>query len=178
METFAEPRELVEDPGYPDQRLDALAELSDDMLDDPIVDIVHGFNTLPHCFTLQSCYGHFLYEGQGDERNLEPLPIFAVPGEIEYRIAYICFCIENSEAGRGLLESLRRIPDIDPENVQLCSAEWFWERQVNTYALQVEPDRFKRQDKAFVDYTEALHLETLRNRFFIELGEIARMGKE
>jgi hypothetical protein len=172
METFAEPKELVDNPGYPDERSTILAGLSDDMLDAPVIDIVNGFNALPHCFTIQSCYGHFLYGDQQDDDNLDDLPIFGIPGEIEYRIAYICLCIEYSDAGRGLLESLRSVPDIDPDYVQLCSADWFWERQVNTYALQVEPDRFKHQDKAFIDYKEALHIEDVKKRFFGELRTI------
>ena len=58
---------------------------------------------------------------------------------------------------------------MDPENIQFGSAEWFWKRQVNSYALQVEPDRFKRQDTAILDYEEALNIEKIRNEFFFQL---------
>lgn len=37
---------------------------------------------------------------------------------MEYRIAYIAFCIENNLLGRELLESLKEITVIDPENIQ------------------------------------------------------------
>jgi len=84
----------------------------------------------------------------------------------------IAFCIENSASGRSLIAALNRITDIGPENIQFCSAEWFWERQVNSYALQVEPDRFKHKDKVILDYREALHIEKIRNEFFIQLKEL------
>ena len=45
------------------------------MIDEPIIEIVNAFNTLPYCFTLQSCYGHFVYSGQKSSHNLEPLPV-------------------------------------------------------------------------------------------------------
>jgi hypothetical protein len=67
---------------------------------------------------------------------------------------------------------LKRIADIDPENIQFCCAEWVWERQLNSYALQVEPDRFKLEDTAIVDYQEALKIEKIRNEFFIQLKEL------
>lgn len=172
METYSEIKELVENPDYEDHRRSTLAGLSDDMIDEPIVDLVNAFNRLPFCFTIQTCYGHFVYEGCQDPDNLKKLPSEDFAGSIEYRIAYICFCIENSTAGRGFLKVLKGITEIDPDNIQLCCAEWFWERQVNTYALQVEPDRFKRQDTAELDYAEALHVEKMRNEFYGRLREI------
>jgi hypothetical protein len=71
-----------------------------------------------------------------------------------------------------LFDALKGIADIDPENIQFCSAEWFWKRQVNSYALQIEPDRFKFEDKAILDYKEALKIEKIRNEFFIQLKEL------
>ena len=130
METFTIPRELVHNPRYGDQRNKMLAGLSNDMIDDPIIDIVNGFNRLP------------------------------------------CFCIDNNDAGKDLLKSLQETTFINPEDVQLCSADWFWERQVNTYALQVMPDRFKTRDSALLDYAEALHIEKTRNAFFTRLREM------
>ena len=64
--------------------------------------------------------------------------------------------IESSD----LMEKLGAVCDIDPGNIQFFSADWFWERQINSYALQVEPDRFKRKDTAIIDYMEALHIPT------------------
>ena len=163
---------MVIDMQFQVQKQNTLRELTDDMIDMPIIDLINGFNTLPYCFTLQSCYGHFIYNGQKDPDNMEPLPISATIARVEYRIAYIAFCIENIGSGRRLYEALNGITAMDPENVQFCCAEWFWERQVNSYALQVEPDRFKREDKALLDYREALHIEKIRNKVFAQLREL------
>jgi hypothetical protein len=178
VETFTELKELAENPHYQDQRQRSLAGLSDEMIDAPIIDLINDFNKLPYCFTLQSCCGHFLYNGQNDSYNLEPLPITDTIAKVEYRIAYIAFCIENSVSGRELFDSLKEITAIDPDNVQFCCAEWFWKRQVNSYALQVEPDRFKRKDTAIVDFKEALHIEKIRNEFFIRLYELLENAKK
>jgi hypothetical protein len=149
-----------------------LVGLNNEMLDGPVVDLFNTFNRLPHCFTLQSCYGHFLHPGHNDDPcNLEPLPITDTPAEVEYRIAYVALCVENSDSGKMLLNGLKEIPLIDPENIQFCCAEWFWERQDNSYVLQVEPDRFKRQDSAILNYTEALKIEKARDLFFARLKE-------
>jgi hypothetical protein len=67
---------------------------------------------------------------------------------------------------------LKGITVIDPKNIQFCCADWFWKRQVNSYALQVEPDRFKYQDTAILDYQEALKIERIRNEFFVQLNEL------
>ena len=178
METFTEPKELVDNPHYQDQRKKSLAGLSDGMIDVPIIELINAFNKLPYCFTLQSCYGHFIYSGQNDSHNLEFLPITDTLDRVEYRIAYICLCIENSDLGRGLIEALNKITAIDPENIQFCCAEWFWKRQVNSYALQVEPDRFKHEDKAILDYKEALNIEKIRNDFFVKLKELLQKQQD
>ena len=172
METFTEPKELVINPHYQDQRKNILAGLSDEMIDAPIIDLINGFNKMSYCFSMQSCYGHFVYNDQKDPYNFEPLPISDTIDRVEYRIAYICLCIENSDLGKRLLEALNEITAIDPENIQFCCAEWFWRRQINSYALQVQPDRFKHKDQAKLDYREALHIEKIRNEFFIQLQEI------
>ena len=172
METFTELNELVENQDYQEQRRENLAGLTDFMIDKPIIEIINGFNKLPYCFTIQSCYGHFLYNGQKDPYNLEPLPAAHTISGVEYRIAYIALCIDNGDSGRKLFQALKEITAIDPENIQFCCAEWFWKRQVNSYALQVEPERFKREDKTTLDYREALKIEKIRNRFFGKLKEL------
>ena len=172
METFAEPKELVKNLRYQEQRHESLAGLTDKMIDTPLIKLIKDINNLPYCFTLQCCYGHFIYNSQNDTHNLEPLPLTDKIDRVEYRIAYIAFCIENSASGRSLIAAFNRITDIDPENTQFCSAGWFWERQVNSYALQVEPDRFKHKDKVILDYREALHIEKIRNEFFVQLKEL------
>jgi hypothetical protein len=172
LETFTELKTLVENQHYQDQRQKSLAGLHDGMIDKPIIEVINAFNKLPCCFTLQCCYGHCISAGQNDPHNLEPLPLTDTIARVEYRIAYIALCIENSDLGRMLFNALKGIADIDPENIQFCCAEWFWERQVNSYALQVEPDRFKFEDKAIIDYQEALKIEKIRNEFFVQLKEL------
>lgn len=171
METFTDLKELVDNPHYPVQRAKNLGTLNDEKLDDPIIAFVNGFNKLPYCFTLQSCYGHFVYRGK-DLHNLDPLPTTNSIKTVKYRIAYISFCIEDSSQGRTLLAALEEIPPIDPDNIQFGCAEWFWERQVNSYALQVEPNRFKHQDTAILEHPEALLIEKVRDRFFAHLGNL------
>ena len=172
METFTEPKKLVETPYFKDQRQKSLSGLTDDMIDAPIIDLINGFNKLPYCFTVQSCYGHFIYENQKDPYNFEPLPTIDTIARVDYKIAYICFCIENCGLGMGLIEALNEITAIDPVNIQFCCAEWFWKKQVNSYALQVQPDRFKHNDRAKLDYREALYIENLRNKFFVYLQKL------
>jgi len=178
LETFTELKGLAENPHYHVQKSKILYDLNDDMIDMPIVDLINGFNKLSYCFTLQSCYGHFVYNGQKDTHNLDPLPAKEIIAQVEYRIAYVAFCIENSASGRGLFEALKEIAAIDPENVQFCCAEWFWKRQINSYALQVEPDRLKRKDTAIIDFKEALHIEKIRNTFFMRLYQLLENAKE
>lgn len=178
METFTEPKELVENPKFQEQRQKSLASLNEQKLDAPIIDLVYGFNQLPYCFTLQSCYGHFIHDHQMDPCNLERLPDTDIIDNVEYRIAYIAFCIENSPLGRSFLETLRAITRIDPENIQFCCAEWFWKRQVNSYALQVEPERFKDKDRAVLNYREALHIEKRRDEFFVKLEQLLQRHRE
>lgn len=172
METFTAPKELTENPRYKEQRQKSLAGLSNAIIDAPIKEIIKDFNKLPYCFTMQSCYGHFLYDGQKDPHNLDPLPVKKTIARVEYRIVYIAFCIENSDSGRRLFEALEGITVIDPKNIQFCCAEWFWKRQINSYALQVEPDRFKHKDKTLLDYREALQIEKIRNKFFVQLQKL------
>lgn len=142
------------------------------MIDKPITELINVFDELPYCFTLQCCYGHFLHGGQNDPHNLEPLPMTDAIARVEYRIAYIALCIENSDLGRMLFDALKGIADIDPENIQVCGAEWFWEKQVNSYVLQAEPDRLKFEDKAILDYQKALKIEKIRHEFFVGLEEL------
>ncbi len=172
METFTQQKEFVENPYFQAQKQEILDNLTDEMIDAPIVEIVKGLNTLPYCFTLQSCYGHFVYDQVDDPHNLQPLPKDSTITTVEYRIAYLALCIDNSSSGRKLLEELKGIASFDPENVQFCCAEWFWRKQVNSYVLQVEPERFKHLDTAIIDYGEALQVERTRNGFFLRLKRL------
>lgn len=78
METFTELKELIENSNYQIQRQKSLQNLSDDMIDAPVIEIVNSLNRLPFCYTLQSCYGHFTYEGQNDAHTLSPLPTMEI----------------------------------------------------------------------------------------------------
>lgn len=178
METFIELKAFVENLHYQEQRQKCLAGLADVIIDAPIIELINDFNKLLYCFTLQSCYGHFLYSGRDDPNNLDPLPAINTIATVEYRIAYIAFCIDNSKSGRRLFGALKKITAIDPENIQFCCAEWLWKRQVNSYALQVEPDRFKHKDKAVLDYKEALKIENIRNEFFAHLKELLQKQQD
>jgi hypothetical protein len=168
METFTEPREFVEDLRYAQDRSDALAALDLSSIDRPIVDIVDGFAALPHCFTLQCCYGHFIRAPDQDHRSLDPIPR-AYSGLLTYRIAYVAFCIENSRRGWGFRQALAGIPKVAPGCVQFGSADWFWERWVNSYALQVEPVAHQLEDEVILEAAEATCIQMARDLFFKEL---------
>ncbi len=118
---------------------------------------------------MQSCFGHFLTGGEDNPRNTRPLPVSGSRSEVEYRIAYLALCIEDSESGSAFFDDVRRVTAIDPEYVQFGYADWFWERQVNSYVLQVEPARYRTQDRALITYGEALHMERIRDRFYAEI---------
>ena len=79
---------------------------------------------------------------------------------------------EDSKPGRDLFHTLGVLPAIDPETIQFGCAEWFWNRQVNSYALQVEPIRHKTKDRVYVDYQEALHIEQVTNQFFAQIRNL------
>lgn len=172
VETFTDPRKFVADPGFGRHKARTLKSLDPSDLDPPVVDIVADFNKLEYCYTLQICYGHFVYQGQPDTHNLDPLPSDPILSEIDYRIAYLALCLANNHAGRALFEALVEIPSIDPDYIQFGSADWFWERHRNSYALQVEPERYKHLDQVTVDYFEARRLEKARIAFFAEIRNL------
>ncbi len=174
METFTALKDFVDNPHYLGQRQQSLRSLDMSTIDAPLIEIVEGFTKLPYCFTLQSCFGHFVYKHRKDEKNTEPLPVSEQIKNVEYRIAYIALCIEDSDAGRQLFSELSRVPAIDPETVQFGCAEWFWKDYLNSYALQVEPERYKTKDRCSVSYQEALHIEKIRNEFFAGIRRIVQ----
>jgi hypothetical protein len=174
LETFSELKDFVENPHFSLHRKKALSKLDLKTIDPPIQDIISNLSQWEYCFTLQSCYGHFVYQGQNNPHSLDPLPITDNLTSIEYRIAYVALCIENSQSGKVLFQHLQDIPAIDPEYIQFGSAEWFWRQQVNTYAIQVEPKNHMYKDTASVSYQEALHLEKIRNEFFLQLKQLSQ----
>ena len=158
----------MENPRYAKDRQETIAALDLRSIDEPIADIVAGFTAVPHCFTLQSCYGHFVCAPEQDSHSLDPIP-HGFAGPVRYRIAYIGLCLENSRRGRDLCESLARVQLIDPDYVQFGSADWFWERWVNSYALQVEPVAHQSKDEAILEPAQAIHTQRVRDLFFREL---------
>lgn len=168
MKTFTKARELVEDRGFIHARQESIAELDLTSIDGPITDIVEGFTALPHCFTLQCCFGHFIWQPEQGLHNIDPIPPDYF-GFTTYRIAYIALCLENSRRGQALLHSLSRLPDLDPDFIQFGSADWFWKQWKNSYALQVEPKAHMLEDQAILGATEALQTQTARDRFFGKL---------
>ena len=177
METFAEPREFVENTRYARDRQRAASAFAPQSIDAPIRDVILGFARLPHCFTLQSCYGHFVHAAQPDPGNLAALPAEDV-GSIRYRIAYVALCIEHNATGARLRGALEDIPTIDSEYVQFGSPGWFWEQHPNTYALQVEPERFIHRDEAIIEHCEALHVQWVRDQFFERLRQLVDVSQQ
>jgi hypothetical protein len=183
METFIEARPFVSDPGFERARKASRRALRELIIkgeiDRPLVPIVQDFALVPHCYTLQSCFGHFVHEFEPDTRNIASLePYSGKVAEVEYRIAYMAFCIRESELGHHLCHDLRAITRIDPSCIQFGCAEWFWESQVNTYVIQVEPERFRNKDSIRVKFDEALQLEAVRDRFMEELQRVAALHRD
>lgn len=177
METFTGAKPLVDHPSFLEDRRKSIAGLVLNGIDAPLRDLIDAFSRMTCCFTLQCCWGHFLTPRSQDPHTLEPLAAFPVAGTVEYRIAYLALCIENSDAGRRLMEDLGRIVSLDHEYIQFGSAWWFWERQINSYALQVEPIRHADQDSVILPYEEALHVQGVRDRVFPAVREILRYRK-
>jgi hypothetical protein len=165
VETFTEPRPFMENARYEQDRERALAVLDLASIDAPIVDIVAGFAALPHCFTLQCCYGHFICRpGQG-RHTLDPIPP-GHGGPVRYRIAYLVLSFEDGPRGRALRDALAGVPAVDPSRIEFGSADWFWERWLNSYALQVEPLAWRLKDEAILQAGEARNVEKTRDLFF------------
>ena len=176
METFAQAREFVENPRFERDRENILANLVLENVDSPIRELVAGMSALPYCFTIQCCYGHFVCSANQAPDNLEPVPVNAI-GPVEYRIAYIALCLENSTHGRLFRAALEQIPVTDPDYIQFGSPQWFWKRYLNSFALQVEPLQFVNKDVATVECCEARYIQRVRDRFFAHLAELVQAHK-
>jgi hypothetical protein len=162
---------MVEDALFPQERGFALEALDLHSIDAPILDIITTFASLPYCFTLQSCCGHFICAPDQNPHTPDPVPVGYV-GSVRYRIAYVAVCIENCRSGRGLMDSLRAMTAINPDYLQFGSADWFWQRWLNSYALQVEPARHMTKDEVVLPAAEALHVQHTRDVFFSELRKL------
>ncbi len=178
METFTPEKKLQLNPHFEQQKKQALNGLDIALVDHPLRGLSLGLNDLPFCFTLQCCYGHFVYPGQDDSHNLTALSARKVPGDVQYRLAYLALGVADTPAGQELRARLAEIKTIDPDNIQFGCAEWFWRRQINSYVLQVTPDRFKYCDRAMLNLQEALHIERVRNLFFAQLFKVLESMRE
>jgi hypothetical protein len=76
--------------------------------------------------------------------------------------------------GIALFNELENIPSIEENYIQFGCADWFWQKQVNSYTLQVEPRRYMDKDKIQIDYQEALYVEDTRNHFFDKLRKLIK----
>ena len=109
METFTEVKPFADNPDFQTQRLKKLKNLEFSIIDKPIVDIIRYILGFDYCFTLQSCYGHFVHIHQKDRHNVAPLSTFNIPEEIEYRLAYVAICLDNNDKGKELFNSHKRL---------------------------------------------------------------------
>jgi hypothetical protein len=171
MQTFGPPKDLVGNPDFGLARADARSKLDLAKIDGPITSLISGFAELPHCFTLQSCHGHFVCGPDNEPDNDAPIPDGHI-GIVRYRIAYIAMCLENSDRGRTFRDALSSVPSIDPDYIQFGSPAWFWEQHVNSYALQVEPLSQQFCDEVQLEAEEARHVQNIRDLFFEKLAEL------
>ncbi|UCE91579.1 MAG: hypothetical protein JSV90_09340 [Methanobacteriota archaeon] len=177
VETFAEARSLVPDPAYEERRRRSITELdellSTNSIDEPIADLMRRFARIPCCFTIQSCCGHFVTAGGREETIMKSVLCLCAPDSVvRYRIAYVAFCVQNDPFGRSFLNDLRSVQNVGPDYIQFGSAGWFWDRCANSYVLQVEPDRYVSEDSCEVSVSEAVHSETIRDKFLSRLDEV------
>ena len=182
MKTFTDPKPFVSHPEYEKDRASTLLELDHIIriggIDPPLVPLLQECALLSHFFTIQSCYGHFVHENEPDIKNTSKLSLYRGDVErVEYRLAYIAFCIRDCVEGHIFFQDIQKIPAIDPLYIQFGSAIWFRDRLANTYVIQVEPDRSMYEDSVFVDFDEGLHLEKVRDRFFNEMRKIIECHK-
>ena len=174
MQTYVEKKPLVDIPDFARQREEALVGIDYNYIDAPIVELVSNIAKLPYCFSLQSCYGHFIYLYNKDTHNCDRLKKIDGILEVDYRIAYLAICIDNCAEGKELLLFLEKAVEIDKDYIQFGCADWFWDRQVNSYVLQVQPERFKHKDRMFVEIQEAYHIEFIKSNFFARLNKIIK----
>ena len=171
MDTYTPAKSFVAHPEFQSERLAALDGLDITLVDPQLAPLIKNLNRLPYLFTLQCCHGHLFTL---DSKEIADFEGYKGSDEVEYRLAYIAFCIENSPLGRSFLEELKQIPSrLEEHTVHFGSAQWFWDHWVNSYILQVMPLRFKDQDKAVIDLPEAGRIIELRDTFFSNMRDLA-----
>jgi hypothetical protein len=173
METFTRPRPLIDNPDFAAHRVAALDALDTAAVDAPLRDLISALNRLEHSFTLQCCWGHFRGPGEDPPQDNPPPRGRA---DLEYAVAYLALAVRDDAAGEAWLETLRGLKMAEPRFVQFGSADWFWERQINSYVLQVGPKKSRRLDRMTVDGKQARLIAHARTRLFRELAVVARGG--
>lgn len=71
MQTFIPERPMIQVPDFQARKTAALKHLADAEIDEPVKDTVRLLNSLPWCFTLQCCAGHFAPPGEPNQHTLE-----------------------------------------------------------------------------------------------------------
>ena len=173
MQTYCPDKPLQPNPEFETARARALEDLAGAEIDEPITDIIESLNRLPFCYTLQCCFGHFVAPEQPDDHNLALVAESGPSTHFLYRIAYVAFCVDASPDGKRLLNMLRDIPSrVDRDNVQFGCAQWFRDRCVNSYVLQIQPSGRADVDSLTVTRREALRIQSARNRFWDTMREM------
>ena len=167
MQTFCSERPLQHDPGFEAAKARALESMDMAEIDEPIKDVIASLNKHPSCYTLQSCFGHFVSTEHPDDHNLSVVEESGSSDSPLYRISYLALCIRDNSDGRRFLSLLKRIPwEIDRDRIQFGCAEWFWNRCINSYVLQVQPKDRADVDSLTISVREVRLIQSARNHFW------------
>lgn len=174
METYTAPKPFEDYPEFQRDRQLALDMLDIALIDDPLVGLIKDLNQIPYLFTLQCCHGHFQTTDGEEISDFDASGSINKLNKLEYRLAYIVFCIENSSSGKFFAQQLQDIPlTVKHGLVQFCSAQWFWDQWLNSYVLQVMVPRFKDKDTCVIDVHEADKIKQARDIFYAYLKDFA-----
>ena len=136
-------------------------------IEEPIIEVIDSLNKLPFCFTIQSCFGHFLFENKPASTTYYLPEKTTRTRNCKYRISYVAIRVDGSQEARGLLSLLRDIPStINKEYIQFGCAEWFWEQHINSFVIQVQPRDRSNVDSLLVTTEEAQLIQAVRDRFW------------
>jgi len=59
---------------------------------------------------------------------------------------------------------IKKIHEIEPEDILFGCIECFWKRYFDSYVLQIESKRHMTEDKISINYQEALNIKTNRTK--------------
>ncbi len=177
MQTYTKTRPIEDNPDFEAQRDAAREALDLSTVDEPMVRLIQDLNRLPHVFTQQCCFGHFVGDGETDTSTLAPPPPMGKK-PMEYRLAYLAFCVSDDDRGRAFLERVRDLRDLDPKYIQVCSADWFWDQQVNSFAIQVSPKRMRKLDSMTLDGKEIRHVSHVRTQLWRRFSDAVKKELE